>query len=81
MEKKSVLTKSEFIKLLEEHDDQNNRIDTLSSIGLGMFDSPIIEYGNRMFELLIKSYFTEEGSDWDWPQPLPWWHRPVGNQR
>ena len=68
MGKKSALTKSEFIKLLEERDDQNHRIDTLSSIGIDIFDSPLIEYGNLMFERLIEAYFTSEGSDW-----IYWW--------
>ena len=68
METKFALTKSEFIKLLEEHDDQENRIDTLSSVGINIFDSPLIEYGNRMFERLIEAYFTEEGIDW-----IFWW--------
>lgn len=68
MERKSALTKSEFIKLLEERDDQENRIDTLSSIGIDVFDSPLIEYGNLMFERLIETHFTSEGSDW-----IYWW--------
>lgn len=68
MERKSALTKSEFIKLLEERDDQENRIDTLSSIGVDIFDSPLIEYGNMMFERLIEAHFTLEGADW-----IYWW--------
>lgn len=68
MEKRSVLTKGEFIKLLEERDDQENRIDTLASIGLDIFDSPLIEYGNMMFERLISAHFTEDGTDW-----IFWW--------
>ena len=68
MERKSTLTKSEFIKLLEEKDDQENRIDTLSSIGINIFDSPIIEYGNMMFDRLLKAHFTSEGVEW-----IYWW--------
>lgn len=68
MERKSALTKSEFIKLLGERDDQENRIDTLSSIGVDIFDSPLIEYGNMMFERLIEAHFTSEGADW-----IYWW--------
>lgn len=68
MEKRFIITKDEFIKLLEEHDDQENRVDTLASIGLDIFDSPLLEYGNMMFERLIKAYFTEEGADW-----VFWW--------
>lgn len=68
MERKSALTKDEFIKLLEERNDQKNRVDILSSIGIEIFDSPLIEYGNMMFERLIEAYFTEEGSDW-----ICWW--------
>lgn len=68
MERKSTIEKEEFIKLLMEHDDQEDRIDTLSSLGLDVFDSPLIEYGNMMFERLIKAYFTEEGVEW-----IFWW--------
>lgn len=68
MERKSTIEKEEFIKLLVEHDDQEDRIDTLSSLGLDVFDSPLIEYGNMMFERLIKAYFTEEGVEW-----IFWW--------
>lgn len=68
MEKKSAVTKNEFLELLREQDDQENRLDTLSSIGIEIFDSALIEYGTKMFERLIKSYFTEEGADW-----IFWW--------
>ena len=68
MEKKSAITKDEFIKLLQEHNDQENRLDILSSIGIEIFSSDIIEYGARMFERLIESYFTEEGANW-----VFWW--------
>ena len=62
------MKKEEFVELLREHDDQEDRIDTLSSMGLDIFDSPLIEYGNKMFERLIKAYFTEEGAEW-----VFWW--------
>ena len=68
MEKKSAITKDDFIKLLQEHDDQKNRLDTLSSVGIDIFDTALVEYGARMFERLIESYFTEEGADW-----VFWW--------
>jgi predicted methyltransferase len=58
------MDKEKFISLLKEHDSQVERIDLLQSIGLNIYDSPLIEYGNFMFDEVIKAYFTEEGDDW-----------------
>ena len=68
MERKSTIRKEEFIELLREQDAQEDRINALSSMGLYIFDSPLIEYGNKMFARLIKAYFTEEGVEW-----IYWW--------
>lgn len=68
MEKKSIITRTEFISLLQERNEQDNRLDILSSAGINIFGSALIDYGTRMFERLINSYFTEEGADW-----IFWW--------
>lgn len=63
-----MISKIEFIELLKEHDAQEERIDTLEEMGLSIFDSPLIEYGTKLFEQMITSNFKEEGSDW-----IFWW--------
>lgn len=62
------MTKEEFINLLKEHDDQEARLDTLEEMGLSIFDSPLIDYGSKMFDSLINAHFTSEGVDW-----ISWW--------
>lgn len=65
---KNLVTKEEFLSWLSDHAAQSERVDILIKAGLQIWDSPLIEYGNKMFELLVKSNFTEEGSDW-----IFWW--------
>ena len=62
------ISKEEFFKLLNEQKAQSGRIDKLNDAGLSIWDSDLIEYGNLMFERVIKVYFTEEGVDW-----IFWW--------
>lgn len=62
------IKREEFIELIKMHQNQSDRIDNLSKAGLDIWDSPVIEYGNLMFDKIIESYFTEEGSDW-----IYWW--------
>lgn len=62
------ISKEEFIQLIREHDEQQERLDKLTEAGLPLWDSKIIEYGNLMFENLIEAKFTSEGADW-----IFWW--------
>ena len=62
------ISKEEFFKLLNEQKAQSGRIDKLNDAGLSIWDSDLIEYGNLMFERVIKVYFTKEGVDW-----IFWW--------
>ena len=64
----STLTEKEFIELLEDHKTQQNRVDALKDAGFDLYDSPIIEYGNFLFERVLSIYFSEEGRDW-----IYWW--------
>lgn len=69
MEKNShILTKEEFIKLIEDHMNQQSRIDALQDVGIDVYDSPLIEYGNFLFERIFSIYFSEEGREW-----IYWW--------
>lgn len=61
-------TKEEFFELLKMHAAQSERLDKLSDAGLPVWDTDIVEYGNLMFEKVIKALFTQEGEDW-----IFWW--------
>lgn len=62
------ITREEFLELLKMHSDQSERLDKLSDSGLPVWDMDIIEYGNIMFNKVIKAFFTQEGEDW-----IFWW--------
>ena len=62
------LSKEEFFKILDEQKAQSERIDKLNDAGFSIWDSDFVEYGNLMFERVIKAYFTDEGVDW-----IFWW--------
>lgn len=61
-------TKEEFFELLKMHADQSERLDKLSNAGLPVWDMDIVEYGNLMFDKVIRAHFTQEGEDW-----IFWW--------
>lgn len=62
------LTEKEFIELIREREAQSCRVETLATGGIDMWDSPIVEYGNLLFEKIISIYFNEIGRDW-----IYWW--------
>lgn len=64
----NLISKEELAELLKEHDEQQERLYKLNEIGLQLWDSDLIEYGNLMFDRLIKARFTEEGAEW-----IFWW--------
>ena len=59
-----MINKEEFANLLREHEMQNARVDLFTEIFPMAYDSPLIEFGWRMFDKLLNTYFTEEGVDW-----------------
>lgn len=61
-------TKEEFFELLKMHAAQSERLDKLSDAGLPVWDMDIVEYGNLMFDRVIRAHFTQEGEDW-----IFWW--------
>lgn len=63
-----LISKEELTDLLREHYEQQERLDKLGEAGLRLWDSDLMEYGNMMFERLIKARFTKEGSEW-----IFWW--------
>lgn len=60
------MDKNTFISLIEQHQEQSDRIDRLSEII--SYDSPLVEFGWKMFEYVIKEAFNEEQQDW-----IFWW--------
>lgn len=61
---KAMIGKEEFKKLIEEYYEQNKRIDKLCEIFPDSFGDPIFDWGFRMFNKLLDSYFDEIGRDW-----------------
>lgn len=73
MEKNSLISpksinKEKFITLINNHKAQEERLDKLSEAGFQIWETAVIEYGNELFDELIYTFFTEEGSDW-----IFWW--------
>ena len=64
----SKVTKEEFFELLKMHAAQSERLDKLSNAGFPIWETDVIEYGNLMFDKVIKAFFTQEGEDW-----IFWW--------
>ena len=60
------MDKSTFINLIEQHQEQEERIDKFSEII--RFDSPVIEFGWKMFDAVITEAFNEQQQDW-----IFWW--------
>ena len=59
-----MITEHEFKFLIEDYLKQRKRVNELSNIISGAFESPVIDYGFMLFEKLINLCFTEEGADW-----------------
>ena len=53
------ITKEEFLELLKMREAQSERLDKLSDAGFPIWDTDVIEYGNLMFDKIIKVYFTQ----------------------
>ncbi len=62
------IIKEEFLELLKMHSSQLEKLDKLSNAGFPIWGFDIVEYGNLMFDKVIKAYFTEEGENW-----IFWW--------
>lgn len=60
------MNKNTFINLIEQHQEQSDRLDRLSEII--SYDSPLVEFGWIMFDYVIKEAFNEEQQDW-----IFWW--------
>ena len=60
------MKKSTFIKVIKAHQQQEAYIDAVQVII--DVDSPIVEFGWTMFELLLESHFNEEDRDF-----IYWW--------
>lgn len=60
------MDKSTFINLIEQHQEQSDRIDRLSEII--SYDSPVVEFGWKMFDKLMAVSFNENQLDW-----INWW--------
>lgn len=60
--------KTELFEVINEYQAQEDRLTKLNELGISLWDSDLIEYGNSMFLKLLKATFTDEGIDW-----ILWW--------
>lgn len=63
------MTKELFTKMIIEIQNFSNRIDSLCDVlCTDFFESPLVESGWNLINLLVESHFDEEGQDW-----INWW--------
>ena len=60
------MTKEQFIKIIKQHQEQEERVDRLSE--LIDYGSPLIEFGWLMFDNVMQEAFNEDQRDW-----ISWW--------
>lgn len=59
-----MIGKEKLSELIQEYYKQDDQINKLIEIFPGWLDSPIVDFGWKMFGEVLKAYFTEEGVDW-----------------
>lgn len=62
------IPKEKFIEIITDHKENSSCLDKLHEACFDICGTKIVEYGNKMFESVIESYFTPEGVDW-----IFWW--------
>lgn len=60
------MNKEQFIKIIEQHQEQEKRLDRLSE--LIDYCSPLVEFGWLMFDNVMREAFNENQVDW-----IFWW--------
>ena len=63
-----IITKEQFIDIISQYSIQDERLNNLENLGFNIWETPIIDFGFIMFDLVIKTNFTREGQDW-----INWW--------
>lgn len=62
------MTKEQFVELIKSYEEQEERIDILDKVGITIWESPLIEFGYKMFEKYLISVFGQEHTD-----TIYWW--------
>lgn len=60
------MTKERFVEVIELYQQQNELVDKYSD--LISYDSPIIEFGWKMFDAVLREAFSRSQLDW-----IHWW--------
>lgn len=64
-----MITKEEFINLINDHKAYNNRLDEVCNIlGVGIYETDWIMYANVLFDKTINMLFNEDAVD-----DINWW--------
>ena len=63
------MSKEDLLKAFELMDELNDTVDTLSSIGMEVVETPLFNTPGCLFDLLISTHFDEEGQD-----TINWWY-------
>lgn len=65
-----MITKEEFIKLIDEHTEHYEMLIKLSDIvdDGNIFENKVVKYGIMLFEHILDKYFNDEGKEliYDW---------------
>ena len=59
-----MIGKDKLEELIKEYYEQNKRLDIVGEFMTSIYDSPIIEFGWKMFNEVLNAYFDEYGVDW-----------------
>ena len=64
-----MITKEQFIKLITDHRNYNNKIDEIENVlGCAIYDCDWVEYGNILFDKMLELIFQEQATDY-----ISWW--------
>lgn len=63
-----MISKEEFISLINWHDEQNVRLDELNKVIPDCFSAEIFDSPFKLLNLIFKICFDEEGNEW-----ISWW--------
>lgn len=61
-----MIGKEEFINIVQDFMEQDQRVNDLRKLFDTGWDNPLIEYGLNVFDKLIRVYFNKDGIYWIW---------------
>lgn len=62
------MNKEEFVKLIEDYQECNRKLDKLSDCGVNIYEWDLVEYTYNLFDRLLNAFYSKEIIDW-----IYWW--------